>query len=467
MPACRNFGPDARVEAHALGDLDDVGAGLLAHVGDLVDERDLRRQERVGGQLDHLGAGDVGAHELTGALTAVLRGQQGAVQLDDRVAGPVAVVADDDAVGLQEVGDRRALLQELGAGDVAEAALALLLEQALDALAGAARDGRLHDERVVVRRRHRGHDGVDRGEVGVAAVGRRRADRDEQQPGRTEGVLDVRREVQAFAVALDHLGEAGLVDRHFAVLQPLDLAGVDVDAVDVVAQLRESRRSDESDVAGADDADGLSVCHEAGKGSGRAPYFAPTRVNEPAIPSIWVLVSDCNSVLWTQYTARSVRHAIEPQTIAVEEQFVGASVDPPLLRRAVEDGWRSPRRALDAVVLPDAWGLDHHPVGAELAPVPVEDVVGALVLDPVAGPQRGQAREVDGEGELGPELDRLVLRGPACREEALRDPLRPSDASASAHACGRRSFEGSSRALPGSPWRPGTAGRSGAVRSAR
>ena len=75
-------------------DLDDVGAGLLADVGDLVDEGDLRGQEGVGGELDHLGAGDVGAHE---------RRVERRVELDDGVAGPVAVVADDDAVGVQEV----------------------------------------------------------------------------------------------------------------------------------------------------------------------------------------------------------------------------------------------------------------------------------------------------------------------------------------------------------------------------
>ena len=80
-------------------------------------KRDLRGEERVGGELDHLGAGDVGAHE---------RRVERRVELDDRVAGPVAVVADDDAVGLQEVRDRRALLEELGARDVAEALLALL-----------------------------------------------------------------------------------------------------------------------------------------------------------------------------------------------------------------------------------------------------------------------------------------------------------------------------------------------------
>ena len=62
-PGLQELRPDAVVEAHPACDLDDVGAGLLADVGDLVDERDLRRQEGVGGQLDHLGARDVGADE--------------------------------------------------------------------------------------------------------------------------------------------------------------------------------------------------------------------------------------------------------------------------------------------------------------------------------------------------------------------------------------------------------------------
>ena len=96
--------------------------GLLADVGDLVDERDLGRQEGVRGELDHLGAGDVGPHQ---------RRLEGRVELDDGVARPAALVADDDPVGVQEVLDRRALLQELGAGDVGEPALALLAEDAL------------------------------------------------------------------------------------------------------------------------------------------------------------------------------------------------------------------------------------------------------------------------------------------------------------------------------------------------
>jgi hypothetical protein len=52
---------------------------------------------------------------------------------------PVAVVADHDAVGAHEVADGRALLEELGARHVAEAGLAALAEDALDARARARR----------------------------------------------------------------------------------------------------------------------------------------------------------------------------------------------------------------------------------------------------------------------------------------------------------------------------------------
>ena len=259
MPACRNFGADAIVEAHAARDLDDVGAGLLADVRDLVDERDLRRQERVGGELDHLRAGDVGAHE---------RRLQRRVELDDRVARPAAVVADDDAVGVHEVLDRRALLEELRAGDVAEALLALLAEHALQRRAGAARHGRLHHQRAALGRRDRVDDRVHRRQVGVAGVGRRRADGDEQQARVLERVGEVGREVQALAVARQQLLEARLVDRDLAAPQALDLRRVDVHAPHLAAELGEAGRGDEADVAGADHSDWLAcAAHEAGKAS--------------------------------------------------------------------------------------------------------------------------------------------------------------------------------------------------------
>ena len=104
---------DAVVQAHALGDLDDVGAGLLAQTLaiSLMKEIFVARN----------------ALEASLTISALLMsvrtsgGVERRVELDDGVAGPVAVVADDDAVGLEEVLDRRALLEELRAGDVAEA----------------------------------------------------------------------------------------------------------------------------------------------------------------------------------------------------------------------------------------------------------------------------------------------------------------------------------------------------------
>ena len=135
--------------------------------------------------------------------------------------------------GLQEVLDRRALLEELGARHVAEARLALLGEDALDRRAGPDRHRRLHDERVVVGGRHGLDDRMDGAQVGVARVRRRRPDRDEQQLRALERVGQLRREVHPLAVLRDDLREAGLVDGDLAALQAVDLVHVDVDADDL------------------------------------------------------------------------------------------------------------------------------------------------------------------------------------------------------------------------------------------
>ena len=249
-PGLQELRADPVVEAHALGDLDHVGAGLLADVGDLVDERDLRGQERVGGELDHLGALDVRAHE---------RRVERRVEVDDRVAGPVAVVADDDAVRVQEVLDRRALLEELGAGDVGEA-LALLGEQPLDRRAGAdrarstsspARGGRRRASPRRRRARRRGRRRPSRS----AACRRRRTAGARARARRARSVEKCRRSRWRSTSS----ARPGLPDRDAALLEALDLGLVDVDAPDVVAELGEAGGGDQADVARADDPDGLSV----------------------------------------------------------------------------------------------------------------------------------------------------------------------------------------------------------------
>src|SRR5207237_5448383 len=91
----------------ATGDVLHVAADELAEHGDLVDERDLRRQEAVRGVLDQLRRLDVGDDE--GNLQRVQRRVDLLHQLDRfRIRG-----ADDDAVGTHEVLDRRAFAEEL------------------------------------------------------------------------------------------------------------------------------------------------------------------------------------------------------------------------------------------------------------------------------------------------------------------------------------------------------------------
>ena len=66
-----------------------------------------------------------------------------------------------------------------------------------------------------------------------------------------DALCGVGRELQPalVEVALDHHVEARLVDRDLALLQARDLAGVDVDADDVIAGLGKAGARDQADVA--------------------------------------------------------------------------------------------------------------------------------------------------------------------------------------------------------------------------
>ena len=136
---------------------------------------------------------------------------------------------------------------------------------------------------------------MDGGEVRVAGVQRRRADRDEQRPRVLERVGQLRREMQAAPVLDDEIVQPGLPDGDDAALEVLDLALVDVDAPDLVAQLGEAGRGDQADVAGSDHADGFALSHESAQG-----YYEPIRLSERAIPSICLLLRLSERVLETQ-----------------------------------------------------------------------------------------------------------------------------------------------------------------------
>ena len=88
--------------------------------------------------------------------------------------GAFVVGADDDAVGMEEVGDGGSLAQELGVGDDVEemAGDAVALHGAADPLVGVDGDGAFFDDDLVAGEGacDLAGDGFDVGEVGVAAL---------------------------------------------------------------------------------------------------------------------------------------------------------------------------------------------------------------------------------------------------------------------------------------------------------
>ena len=179
------------------------------------------------------------------------------VQGDDALGVGGVEAADDDPVGPHEVRDGGALREELRVRDVADVREAARVEARAHVLAGADGNRALHHDDRAARhvRRQLVDDREHGGEVGVARVRRRRADGDVEELGAVDGLADVERERDPVAVAREHLVEAGLVDRHLAGPQALDPLRNDVPQDDLVPELGEAGPGDETDVAGAEDAD--------------------------------------------------------------------------------------------------------------------------------------------------------------------------------------------------------------------
>jgi hypothetical protein len=241
-PALRNLEP-------IRGSIPIPRAHLVADVRDLVDEADLGRQVGVRGELDHLGAREVGADD---------RRAQRLVDRGDSVGGPLVagVGSDDDSVGVQEVVDRAPLLEELGTGDVGEVG-----RVAPDRPAGSHRHGALHDQRLALRLADLLDRPLDRREIGVSGVGGRRLDADEEQTRAVEQLAHLGGEGEPLAVALDQLRQAGLVDRHLAAAERLDLLRDDLAEHDPMAELGEAGRGDQPDPAGPDYPDRFPLAH--------------------------------------------------------------------------------------------------------------------------------------------------------------------------------------------------------------
>src|SRR5690606_4005502 len=201
------LGADAGVLADGVGDLVNVGAGGLAEGGDGVDRGDALREEGVGDEFGELGGPEVGGDDaLAGDPAGIDRGEG----LDGGVALGGAFAADEHAVGVEQVGDGGALGEELGVGeDLADAAVAVGLDDLLDGLGGLYRDGGLFDDDL-----GGGGDlgdgpghGLDVAQIGGAAgtdaVGfGGGVDRDEDDVGGGDGGLDVGGEEEVFPAGL-------------------------------------------------------------------------------------------------------------------------------------------------------------------------------------------------------------------------------------------------------------------------
>ncbi len=260
-PGIQELPSDPRVIADRIGERRHVRAGHLGDLGHRVDERDLRREERVRRDLHELRGRIVGDDERR------VRGEGHDVHLvEDRLR---AVVRDavrprggreavDETVRRERVRDGEALTEELGVPREIGRGLDLG-EARREACRGADRDGRLAgDERAGTDMRdERLERRVDVPEVGPGTVlALRRPHREEVDVG-VRRRREVGREAQSTGRERlrEELGQAGLEERRDPRIERRDLRLVDVDADDIVPELGHRGRVDGAEVAGADDGD--------------------------------------------------------------------------------------------------------------------------------------------------------------------------------------------------------------------
>ena len=210
------------------------------------------------------------------------------VELGHHAARVVAVHAEHDAVGLHEVVDRRAFLQELRVAAHVERDARVL------ARPPPRPSPPFRPARWTWSRRPSRASCACRSCSATASTWRRSA-----EPSSSGGVPtamkttsavddgrgDVGRELQAALplIALDDRVEARLVDRQDVLLQPVDLCLVDVGADDLVAGLGEAGAHDQADVARANDRN-VHACSDSLKLRGRnsLPWRRATRRSGPA-----------------------------------------------------------------------------------------------------------------------------------------------------------------------------------------
>ncbi len=236
---------------HPPGHVVNVGAHLLAKIGNLVDIGDLGGKKGVGGVFDELRGLATG--EQNWRLDQVER----IIEMTHEVAGAVTLGPDHHPVGTHEIVDGGALAQEFRIRDHIEiGVLAGIADNALHLTPGAHRHRRfVHHHRIAV---EGGGNllgrGEDIGKIGMTvAAPARRADGDEDGIGLGHSGLQVgaKRQPPGIFVVPHHFLETRLVNGNLALAQAADLIRVLINTDHVDAKFRKTGTGDKSYIPGA------------------------------------------------------------------------------------------------------------------------------------------------------------------------------------------------------------------------
>ena len=240
------------------------GAHAFRDVGNRVDEGDLQRQKRVGGVLDELGALGVGHDDLrfrhfflrrrnNVRLLVVSARSKRRVNFLQQLGGEFVVRADYDAIGIQEVGHRRAFAQEFRVGSHREQPRTRAVEKQRLAqrLAGPHRNGALlHDYLALLNRLcdFVGHR-LDERQVRFSGFRLRRPHRNENCIRHRHRVAYGSRKIQPPAlVAPQQLRQVAFMDGYFTAHEHFDFGCVIVHGNHRVSNFREARCRNQSHV---------------------------------------------------------------------------------------------------------------------------------------------------------------------------------------------------------------------------
>ena len=205
---------DAGVGADAMAHLIHVGPDGFADGSDRIDEGNLHSEECVGSVLDQFralgaghddGSGNRSAVGLRNGIAALVIGAagKGRVNFAQNVGGAFGVAADNNAVGEKKVGDRGAFAEKFRIRSDVEGLRigAVAQNDSAHPLAGVDRNRALFDDDFIFvdGAGDFASDGLDIGEVGVATIGGRRADGDENDRTGSHRFLQIVGELQTMS----------------------------------------------------------------------------------------------------------------------------------------------------------------------------------------------------------------------------------------------------------------------------